>query len=380
MSKVLVTGGAGFIGGHLVDALLADGHAVRALDALEPQVHPSRPSYLAPRAEYEFHDLRNVAALDRTLEDVDVVFHLAARVGVAQSMYRIRDFVEANSLGTAELLERIARRKTPLRRLVVASSNTIYGEGRATCPTCGPVDPPLRSEAQLERHDWELHCPRCSSPLRSVPTPETKAPSPTSVYAITKRDEEDLCRTVGQAYGIPTVVLRFFAVYGPRQALSNPYTGVCAIFLARLRHGQPPILYEDGAQTRDFVNVHDVVAALRLAAEKRSAVGEVLNVGTGVPTSIREMAERLGRLTGRPLPPKVTGEFRAGDIRHCIADISRARSLLGYEPSVKMDDGLSELLAWSEGERPVDASDRAYAELAERGLLRSAPAPRGPTP
>jgi dTDP-L-rhamnose 4-epimerase len=367
-----VTGGAGFIGSHLVDGLLAAGCEVRALDALASQVHGSdrkRPAYLAAAAELVVGDVRDRAVLARALDGVEAVVHQAAAVGVGQSMYEIERYVSANSVGTAVLLEELAARRQQIRRLVVASSMSLYGEGAYRDAAGRLAFPPPRSAEALAARRYELR-DEAGGPLTPVPTPETTPLQPTSVYAVTKRDHEELCLTVGGAYGIPTVALRYFNVYGPRQALSNPYTGVMAIFSARLLNGRPPLVYEDGLQTRDFVHVSDVVRANLLALERPEAAGRVYNVGTGVATSVLEVGERLARELAFEGPPDVPGRFRAGDIRHCVADISRIRGELGYEPRVALGDGLRELLDWLRTETPEDRLEQATRELAERGLAR----------
>lgn len=366
--RVLVTGGAGFIGSHLVDALIGKGHSVRVLDNFDPQVHASaRPDYLNSSAEYIEGDVRDREALRVSLAGIDSVVHLAAAVGVGQSMYQIEHYVAANCIGTSVLLEFLVSEKIRLKRLVVASSMSIYGEGDYRCGRCGPVAPTLRPDDQLSRHEWEMLCPACGAIVSPLPTPETKPLIPTSVYAITKRDQEELCLTVGRSYGIPTVALRFFSVYGPRQALSNPYTGVCAIFSSRIKNGNPPLIYEDGLQNRDFISVRDIVKALALVLEHPSSPGEVFNVGTGRPTSVLDVATALIRLYGCGVAPEVTRRFRAGDIRHCYADIRRIERL-GFRPSVSLDDGMRELVAWGETVKAVDRVEEAAKELVDRGL------------
>ncbi len=370
MAQVLVTGGAGFIGSHLVDSLVEGGDRVRVLDALFPQVHPQRPSYLNPQAEYLFGDLRDKALLLNSLRGVETIYHLAAAVGVGQSMYQIGHYVDVNTSGTAALLQALADGIPSVRRLVVASSMSIYGEGAYACDRCGPVYPVPRSSDQMAQGRWEMTCPRCSSEVRTVPTPEDKPLQPTSIYAITKRDQEEMSLVIGRAYGIPTVALRFFNVYGPRQALSNPYTGVCAIFQSRLQHGEPPLVFEDGLQTRDFVSVHDIVQGLVLAGKRNEANYHALNLGTGQATSILAVAELLARLYGKDLPPRVTHQFRAGDIRHCVADVRRAREYLGFRPSVSLEEGLQEFIGWSRSSPSQDHSGEAIRELSDRGLVR----------
>ncbi|HVM56239.1 MAG TPA: NAD-dependent epimerase/dehydratase family protein [Gaiellaceae bacterium] len=361
-SSVLVTGGAGFVGSHLADALLARGARVRALDNLTPQVHGDggRPDYLAADVELVVGDVRDPDAVRRALSGVDAVVHLAARVGVGQSMYEIADYTSANSVGTAVLLEALA--ESPVEKLVVASSMSIYGEGLYRDAAGAEVEPPERTRAQLERREWEL------PGLEPVPTPERKSAGLTSIYALTKYDQERACLVCGEAYGIPTVALRLFNVFGTRQALSNPYTGVLAIFASRLLNDRPPRVFEDGLQRRDFVSVHDIARAFALALERDGADGLAVNVGSGRSLTVLEIAENVAAATGKELAPEVTGEARVGDIRHCFADIALARETLGYEPQVAFEDGLAELAAWLEGQVADDRVDVASGELARRGL------------
>lgn len=369
IERVLITGGAGFIGSHVADELLRHDYKVRALDCLCPQVHgPAavRPAYLDPDVELLVGDVRDAVHLREALHDVDAVIHLAAKVGVGQSMYQIVDYTAANNEGTAVLLEALIEH--PVERLVVASSMSIYGEGLYRNASGRLVPGVDRPRAQLERHEWELR-DRRGGPLRPVPTPEHKPPALTSIYALSKYDQERMCLITGRAYLIPAVALRFFNVYGPRQALGNPYTGVLAIFAARLLNEKPPVIFEDGRQQRDFVNVADIAQACRLSLEKPEAAGHALNIGGGQSYTIREIAARMGRVMQREeVEPEVTGRYRAGDIRHCFADISLARDLLGYEPRVPLDDGLAELAGWLEGQVAVDRADEAREELALRGL------------
>jgi dTDP-L-rhamnose 4-epimerase len=368
--KILVTGGAGFIGSHLVTELVARGHRVRALDILEPQVHGAAGGARLPAGvELIRGDVRDRSTVAGALQEVEAVFHEAALVGVGQSMYQIERYVSANTLGGAVLLDVLANSQHRPRKLVVASSMSIYGEGAYVCATCGPQNPELRSDEQLARRDWELRCPSCAASLAAAPTPESKPILPTSVYAITKRDHEELFLVVGRAYGIPTLALRYFNVYGRGQALANPYTGVAAIFSARLLNGHPPVVFEDGRQTRDFVHVSDIVQANLLALETERAEG-VFNVGTGRPTSVLRVAEVLGGLLAPDAEPEVVGQFRAGDIRHCVADITKIRAELGYEPRVTFEDGMADLVSWVRRQQAPDHFEASRAELEAHGLTR----------
>ena len=367
--RVLITGGAGFIGSHVADELLRHGYKVRALDCLCPQVHgpeADRPAYLDPEVELQVGDVRDRDRLRDALRGVDAVIHLAAKVGVGQSMYQIVDYTAANNEGTAVLLEALIER--PVERLVVASSMSIYGEGLYRNASGRLVPGTDRPREQLERHEWELR-DRRGGLLRPVPTPEHKPPALTSIYALSKYDQERMCLIAGRAYHIPTVALRFFNVYGPRQALGNPYTGVLAIFAARLLNRKAPLIFEDGRQQRDFVNVADIAQACRLALEKPEAADHAVNIGGGQSYTIREIAARMGRVMNREdVGPEITARYRVGDIRHCFADISRARDLLAYEPRVSLEEGLLELAGWLEGQVAVDRADEAREELALRGL------------
>jgi dTDP-L-rhamnose 4-epimerase len=359
---VLITGGAGFIGSHLADELVRAGHRVRALDCLVEQVHgeAQRPDYLSDEIELVAGDVRNAEVVRGALEGVDAVLHFAARVGVGQSMYELAEYAGANTAGTAVLLEALLDH--PVRKLVVASSMSVYGEGAYE-----PAPAVERTREQLEQGEWEPRGPN-GEELRPVPTPESKPPSLASVYALTKYDQERMCLLFGAAYDLPTVALRFFNVYGPRQALSNPYTGVLAIFAARLLNDRRPPVYEDGQQRRDFVNVADVVRASVLALGGDGADGRVVNVGSGKSVSVLEIAYELGRVLGKEIEPEVPGKFRAGDIRHCFADISLARKTLGFEPRVPLEEGMRFLAEWLEGQVAVDRFDDASTELAQRGL------------
>jgi dTDP-L-rhamnose 4-epimerase len=365
--RILITGGAGFIGSHLADELLAAGHHVRAFDALLPQVHQDRrrPAYLDAEVELVVGDVRDRAAVDRALQGVDVVYHLAAQVGVGQSMYQLCDYTSTNVGGTATLLEALIAR--PVERLVVASSMSIYGEGLYCNAGGGLVHNAERQLAQVTSGVWDP-IDETGRALEPLPTPETKTPSIKSVYALSKFDQERLCLMVGEAYRISTVAMRFFNVFGPRQALSNPYTGVLAIFGARLLNRRAPLIYEDGRQRRDFVSVYDVARALRLAMDTAEADGQAFNVGSGVSASVCDIATRMADVLDADLEPDITGQYRVGDIRHCFADISKARDILGYQPRVSLEEGLMELAGWLGSQEAFDNVAEANAELASRGL------------
>jgi len=366
LAKALITGGAGFIGSFLADALLEAGHEVVVLDSLEPQVHgegDSPPEYLSEDVVFHRGSIDDPEALGKALEGVEVLFHEAALVGVAQR------YTAGNTAATAAMLQHIVDRRVPLKKIIVASSMSLYGEGAYECPSCGVIHPRLRSDEQLERRQWEMLCPSCGKEARPLPTSEEKPLAPTSVYAITKRDHEELVLAVGAAYGIQATALRYFNVYGPRQALSNPYTGVVAIFSSSLLNGHAPGIFEDGLQSRDFIHVRDVARANLLAMECDEADGQVLNVAAGNQLTILDIAETLAARLGKPhIKPRILGTFRSGDIRHCFADTSKARRILGFEPSVTFEQGIDDLIDWLATQSCRDLSDQAQSELNERGL------------
>ncbi len=368
--QVLITGGAGFVGSHLADGLLRAGHKVRVIDDLTPQVHKAgAPDYLSPEVELVVGDVRDPNRMRAVLRDVDVVYHFAATVGVGQSMYEISRYMSVNTQGTAELLQAMLDAKIAPEKLIVASSMSIYGEGRYQCSKCSrEATPPVRPVSQLRVGQWELHCSFCQGVLRPLPTNENKPSEINSIYALSKRDQEELCLIYGRTYGIPVTALRFFNIYGTRQALSNPYTGVAAIFAARLINDQAPLVFEDGEQMRDFVSVHDIVRANLLAMERPESNGHVINIGCGTPIPIRRVAELLARALGKDIGAVITHKYRAGDIRHCYADLTQARTLLGYEPQVTHEDGFRELAAWLQGQEADDKADTMLRELNTYGL------------
>ncbi len=371
MAKVLVTGGAGFIGSFIVDQLVEKGHDVVVLDNLDKQVHPTgeKPEWLNGKAEFIKGDVRNKDGLKKAFEGVEVLFHEAAAVGVGQSMYEIGYYVDANTGGTANVLEFLANQEHSVKKMMVAASMSEYGEGLYECSSCGKIEPGMRKEGNLASGKFEHFCPNCGKALKPVPTPETKHLDCKSVYALTKKDQEELVLMVGKAYGIKAVALRYFNVFGARQSLSNPYTGVAAIFMSRIKNGNRPIVYEDGLQTRDFVSVHDIAKANILAMEQNSANFEVFNVGSGQPLSIKSVAEKIAGLYGLDLKPEITNKFRKGDIRHCFADISKIKSRLGFEPSVSFEEGMKEIIEWSQSVKAEDRFDEATRELKKKGLI-----------
>jgi dTDP-L-rhamnose 4-epimerase len=374
--RVLVTGGAGFIGSFLVAELLRRGHDVTIYDSLDRQAHPrgTLPSYIPHEARFVQADVRNGEALAEVVRNTDAIAHLAGAVGIAQSLYEIHRYVDVNVGGTAQLLDTVVRLKVAPRKIVLASSMTCYGEGRYQCPECGVVRPPIRTEDDVARFGWEPTCPRCRRPLAALAIGEDDALDGVSIYALTKKTQEALLWSVARTYEWPVTILRYFNVYGPRQTLNNPYTGVTAIFLNRVKHKQPPVVYEDGGQSRDFISVHDVATATALALERDESNAHVVNIGSGTPIGILEVARMLIGLGSAPVEPQVTRQFRKGDIRHCYADTSAAARVLKFIPRVSLAAGLQELVEWAEGETTDDRFPRAHQEL-ERNRLVSGPQP-----
>jgi len=370
MSKrILVTGGAGFVGSHTVDALLREGHRVRVFDNLDDQVHHgTMPAYLSREAEFVRGDVRDLEALQAAVAGIDVVYHFAAAVGVGQSMYEIARYMGTNTLGTANLLQALLDRGDRLEKLIVASSMSIYGEGQYRCEEHGMVAPGPRGAAQLKAKQWQVACPQCGRRLEAVATGEDKPLQCSSIYALGKKDQEEMCLLFGRTYGVPVVALRYFNIYGTRQALSNPYTGVAAIFASRLLNRRAPLIFEDGEQLRDFVSVHDVVQANLLAMQRREADGCALNIGSGQPVTIRKIAETLGATLGVRVPAEITGKFRAGDIRHCFGDIALAQRLLDYCPRYYLQSAVGELVEWLHSQSAVDGIEKASSQLAAFGL------------
>jgi dTDP-L-rhamnose 4-epimerase len=371
VSVALVTGGAGFVGSHLADRLLRDGWRVRALDNLDPLAHPSAraPDHLSRDVELIAGDLRDREVVERALGGAEVVFHLGGAVGNGESMMNVRRAVDVNSVGTATLLEAVLARRDVIRRFVVASSMVVYGEGTYSCGEHGRVPAPGRASERLRHRRWEPVCPSCGRELHPVAVSEDDELRPTSVYGITKRDQEELALVLGRAYGLEVVALRYLNAYGPRQALGNPYTGVAALFAARVLAGRRPRVFEDGRQIRDLVSVTDVVEATVRAAAAPKAVDHAVNVATGRQIRIADLAHELARALGSDLEPEITGEFRAGDIRHCYADTTRARELLGFEAHRTLEDALPELADWVARQQFVERGDEAVAELRALGLV-----------
>ena len=367
MSDVLVTGGCGFIGRYLVKELLREGYRVRVLDALIEQVHGGgEPPEEIDGAELIRADIRDAEAVGEAVAGVDGVFHLAAEVGVGQSMYEVRRYVDVNDVGTATLLQAMIDK--PPRRIVVASSMSVYGEGLYEVAGGRRVGNARRQPARIKAGQWDLV--EGNEALTPIPTDEQKPVDLASIYALTKYAQERQVLIFGEAYDVEAVALRLFNVFGPGQALSNPYTGVLANFASRLMNGQPPLIFEDGRQQRDFVHVKDVAHAFRLAMEKKDAAGQVINIGSGHAYSVAEVALLLAQAMGVPeIEPQILGKARSGDIRNCFADISRARELLGFAPRFRLEDTVGEMAEWVRTATAIDRSAEMQRQLQQRGLV-----------
>ena len=372
MAHVLVTGGAGFIGSHIADLLVAHGYSVRIIDLLDPQIHGSGkcfPDYMNPAVECVQGDVRNPGDIRKALEGIDAVFHCAAFTGVGQSMYDMRSYLDTNSTGTATLLEAIVKMSLPIRRLVLASSRAVYGEGTHRCRTHGIMYPGMRNRCDMENGRFEVFCPACGQALEPLPTEENRPLNPFSLYGWTKKHQEDLCRYAADIFGLPVTILRFFNVYGSRQSLKNPYTGILSVFHSRISAGHPVSIYERGLPGRDFIHVADVARANLLALEKDLPPGTCINIGTGKMVSVREVAVLLGERLGASPEILDSGEFRVGDVCRCYADLTRMESLLGFQPEFGLREGIDEFVGWARREETADLYHKAVEELESHGLF-----------
>lgn len=365
--RILVTGGAGFIGTHLTPRLVAAGHSVVVLDDLTPQVHGRLATPATAGVEFVRGDVRDSPAVAEVMRGADAVCHLAAETGVGQSQYEIARYVSVNAHGTAVVLEAAAAAR--VRHLVLASSRAVYGEGVYRCPTCAQVFAAgARNISDLDKGLWEIRCPQCGRAASPVPAAEDCPLGPVSVYGVTKRQQEELCRLIARVYGLAATILRFFNVFGPGQSLTNPYTGVLGTFLRRATSGRPIEVYEDGAMLRDYVYVADVAEILCRCLGDRDAASHVLNVGSGSSSTLREIAEEVFRALGTPPRIEVTGRYRVGDVRHTIADVQELRKRFGTSPMTPFRDGLREYVNWARGKmRAITEEDET---LTARDLLR----------
>lgn len=368
--KILVTGGAGFIGSHLVDGLIERGYQVRVMDNLFRQIHPSGrlPKYFNKKAQFIKGDVTKKEDWRNALKGMDAVYHLASSVGVGQSMYEIEHYVRVNSYGTALFLDILANQAHSIKKIIVAASMSSYGEGSYQCSSCGIVQPPLRNEKKLKARDFNVYCPSCAMIVAPVPTSENVKQNSNSIYAISKKNQEEMVLNIGQAYGIPAVALRYFNVYGTRQSLSNPYNGVVAIFISRIKNSKPPIINEDGSQTRDFIHIKDVTRVNIEVLENHQADYQIFNVGSGIPTQIKKIADILLKLFKSKLKPEITFKVRKLDVKHCYADISKLKRLLKFTPTIQLGEGLQEVIDWSLQEKAQDKVEFAMRQLEKRGL------------
>lgn len=367
--RILITGGAGFIGSFLTDALIDKGYSVRVFDNLEEQVHHGEiPAYMNAGAEFVKGDVRDMDALEQALDGIDIVMHMAAAVGVAQSQYEIKRYSDVNVGGTANLLDCIVNKKLPIKKILMPTSMTSYGEGAYLCTEHGRVRPGLRKEEDIARKDWQVHCPVCNAVVEPCAITENDERQSATIYSLTKNMQEDMLLNIAKTYRIPATAFRLFNVYGPRQSLSNPYTGVMAIFASRIKNNNPPTVFEDGLQSRDFISVHDVVRAFLMALETDKGDYEMFNVGSGTALGIRDVGVAVAQSLGSSIEPVVTGEGRKNDIRHCFADTTKIRTTLGWEPTVSFEEGLRELVQWAEGEKAVDRSEEANKLLRDKKL------------
>jgi dTDP-L-rhamnose 4-epimerase len=369
--KILVTGGAGFIGSHLVDKLINEGHEVVVLDNLDPQTHPGGrlPSYLNKKANFIKGDIRSREAIYTALRSVDIVYFLAAAVGISQSMYQVKKYIDINIGGSANLWDVLINNRNQVKKVIIPGSATSYGECSYNCKECGEVFPPIREERDVKQGKWEPACPKCGADITPIGIRENKPMDCRFIYALNKKWNEELFFSLGKIYNIPVTVLRFFNIYGPRQSLSNPYTGAIAVFSSRIKENKPPIVIEDGNETRDFVYVSDVVRALTMSMESPKSDFEVFNVGSGKSTTIKYLAEVLIALYKKDLKPEINGVFRKGDVRHSLADISKIKKVLGWEPKIVLTEGLGKVVEWGSGQPSKDLYEKSLKELAHKKLI-----------
>jgi dTDP-L-rhamnose 4-epimerase len=366
--KILITGGAGFIGSHTTDLLIDEGYKVRIVDNLLDQVHQGKkPLYLNKKAEFILGDVSDKDSWEKWLDGIDVVIHLASMAGLGQSMYKPSDYCTSNVCGTANLFDFLIKNKETrknIKKIIVASSKTIYGEGAYKCIEHGMIFPGLREISQLNKKDFELHCTHCHKAMETIPIPEEKPPNCLSVYALTKYATENIATIFGQTLSIPTVSFRYFSVFGPRQSLSNPYTGVCSIFLSRIINNQQPVIFEDGNQIRDFIYVEDIARANLMAIKKEEFQG-ICNVGSGIGQSINQVASTIGAVLGKKVEPKITQDFRYGDTRNDLSDNSKIEKNLGFKPKISFEQGIKKLVDWSKGSKAMDSFNEAEKERKE---------------
>jgi dTDP-L-rhamnose 4-epimerase len=366
--SVLVTGGAGLIGSHIVDQLLKEGHHVKILDALDTPTHlHGKPSYVPENVQFFYGDIRDEKIVTAALADVDIVFHQAAKGGIHAAA---SEYISTNSFATAQLFEIIHKNNFPVKKVITASSVAVYGEGLYSCPTHGKIHPPNRTLSQLEKGQWDIACPYCAVPLHQLPTSEETPVNPETPYSLSKYDQEKITLLSGKRFGIPVTALRYFLVYGPRQSLTNPYTGLCSIFSTQILNNKKPTVYEDGNQTRDFVFVEDVAAANLFIMHNNRTDGEVFNVGSGIPTTISDFAQLLCELYGKDISPNITNEFRPGDSRHIVADTQKLQKL-GFIPKHTLREGLKKYIDWINTQENIkDYFSKMHQEMKMKNMIR----------
>ena len=373
--KILITGGLGFIGLNLADELISKGYSIVLFDNLSPQVHGAIPIFAnsginSTLANVIRGDVQDPNALRSALKEADVVVHLAAETGTGQSMYEIARYTGVNCLGTAVLLDVLANEKHSVKKIILASSRSVYGEGAYTCEKCGIVSPESRDSKDLKMGRWEPLCPICNDKISVIATPESADIKPASIYAMTKFAQEELFKIFSKSKGLPAVIVRLQNVFGEGQSLNNPYTGILSIFSTRIRQGLTVPVFEDGMESRDFIHVSDVARAIRLCIEKQSPDGLIINIGSGRPSSILAVSEMLIKSFKKNISPVVTGQYRIGDIRHCYADISIARHTIGFEPLIDLEDGINRFVSWVKTQPiPQDSLDQANTEMKNRGMM-----------
>lgn len=378
MKRVLITGGAGFIGSHIALKLIAKGYEVTVLDNLLEQIHGIDPDKTSPlycsikdKVRFIKGDVCNKFLLEQALDNVDYVIHLAAETGTGQSMYEIKRYIDVNIGGTALLLDILTNTKNHVKRVVVAESRAIYGEGKYNCEKCGDVYPTERKDEDMAKGDFECHCPKCGGKVKLVATTEDSAIHPSSVYGIGKQVQGQLVHLICKNIGIESVSFRYQNVYGPGQSLTNPYTGILSIFSTRIKNHNPINIFEDGKETRDFVYIDDVVDATIAGMEVPEANGHVFNVGTGIATDVLTVARTLCNNYGIEVPLTVSGNYRLGDIRHNYADITLAKSILGFEPKCSFEQGIKRFSEWvNTQEVQEDQYESSIEEMKEKGLYR----------
>lgn len=377
MKRVLITGGAGFIGSNLALKLLDKGYEVAVLDSLNEQIHGENPekSYtynlIKDKVEFIKGDVNNKEDWKKALEDVNIVVHLAAETGTGQSMYEINKYIDTNIGGTAKLLELLTNEQLKVEKLIVAASRAVYGEGKFECKEHGIVYPKLRLDEDMAKGDFEVKCPVCNNNAIMMPTDEESALHPTSVYGFTKQAQEQLCMIVGKSIRLPIVAFRFQNVYGPGQSLKNPYTGILSIFSTRIKNGNDINIFEDGCETRDFVYIDDVTDAIILGIENDNADFNVFNVGSGEKIDVLNVANTLKEKYGTDVQINVSGNYRLGDIRHNLGDLSYIKEKLGYEPKVAFKQGISNFVDWVEKQEvESDNYDKSIQEMKDKGLYK----------